>query len=201
MKTVSPVLAGAVLSVTLACSDAPLTSEPEFASVAAAPVTIDFTVAGDGLFDPEFFRADGFFLNAPQRCGPLGCDDWFVSFIQGDLALVGETDQWGPIKGKFTRPISELSLRVAPALQGTAKYVLRVFTSDGALLARSVMTVTQDSGDPADGGMGYFTMRLRNLPSTARRFKLHNVFVRSSFPLNTSIPFGVSSITYTFGPR
>ena len=52
-------------------------------------------------------------------------------------------------------------------------------------------------GDPANSGFGYFTMTLTNLPGPAGSFALDNVFVRSSFPQNGVIPFGVSSITYT----
>jgi len=95
----------------------------------------------------------------------------------------------GPVTATFARPISELSVRVAPALQGTALYLLNAFAESGALLATTSVTVTQDEGDPANSGSGYFTM--------SGSFALDNVFVCSSFPQNVAIPFGVSSITYT----
>ncbi len=155
-------------------------------------VTIDFSSFGSSkFFVPDFYRLDGI-LFPPEQCGASGCSAWFVQFIQGDAALVG-----GPVTATFARPISELSVRVAPALQGTAMYVLSAFAASGALLATTSVTVTQDEGDPANSGVGYFTMTLTNLPGPAKSFALDNVFGRSSFPQNVVIPFGVSSITYT----
>jgi hypothetical protein len=158
----------------------------------APSVTIDFSSFGSSkVFEPEFFRLDGI-LFPPEQCGSSGCGTWFVQFIQGDAALVG-----GPVKATFARPISDLSVNVAPSLQGTATYVLNAFAESGALLATTSVTVTQDEGDPANSGFGYFTMSLTNLAGPAASFVLDNVFVRSSFPQNVTIPFGVSSISYT----
>jgi len=154
--------------------------------------TIDFSSFGSSKdFEPDFFRLDGI-LFPPEQCGSSGCGTWFVQFIQGDAALVG-----GPVTATFARPISDLSVQVAPSLQGTARYVLNAFAESGALLATTSVTVTQDEGDPANSGFGYFTMSLTNLAGQAKSFVLDNVFVRSSFPQNVVIPFGVSSISYT----
>jgi len=183
-----------------ACADlSPTVSAvpPSFAlsareGLGAPSVTIDFSSFGSSkVFVPDFYRLDGI-LFPPEQCGASGCGTWFVQFIQGDAALVG-----GPVNATLARPISDLSVRVAPALQGTAVYVLNAFAASGALLATTSVTVTQDEGDPANSGAGYFTMSLTNLPGPAKRLALDNVFVRSSFPQNVVIPFGVSSITYT----
>jgi len=168
---------------------------PSF-SVGASAVTIDFTSYGEGkVFQPDFYRSDGIVFPA-ERCGSAGCDTWFVGFTQGDVALDGEPSR-GPVQATFTRPISDVSLRVAPRAQGTATYTLSVFAASGELLATTAVTVTQDFGDPANSGFGYFTISLTNLPSPAKRFTLENVFVRSSFPSNPEIAYGVSSISYT----
>ena len=186
------------LLVALSCSEAPTSTEPSFkpGGVGAREVTIDFTSFGEGkVFDPDFYRSDGIRF-PPAPCGSLGCGTWFVGFIQGDDALVGEPE-FGPVKATFTRPVSDLSLQVAPSAQGTARYLLNVFAASGKLLAATSVTVTQDEGDPANSGFGYFTISLTNLPRPVKSFTLDNVFVRSSFPLNTHISYGVSSISYT----
>ena len=187
---------GTLLSACTDRSPAAPADEPQFAlsapvGLGTPSVTIDFSSFGSSrFFVPDFYRLDGI-LFPPEQCGTSGCDAWFVQFIQGDAALVG------PVTATFARPISELSVRVAPALQGTALYVLNAFAESGALLATTSVTVTQDEGDPANSGSGYFTMSFTNLPGPAGSFALDNVFVRSSFPQNVVIPFGVSSITYT----
>jgi len=183
-----------------ACTDRPAAGpadRPSFgAGVAAQRVTVDFTSFGEGqFFEPTFYRSDGILFPA-QACGPAGCTAWFVGFIQGDDALVG-TPSFGPVQATFTRPISDLSVVVAPGIQGTATYVLSAFAVSGELLGTTSVTVTQDIGDPANSGYGYFTIGLTNLPGPAKSFTLDNVFVRSSFPQNTEIPYGVSSISYS----
>ena len=189
--------AGALLS---ACADLSPTESADRTSfrvrarvgLGTPSVTIDLSTFGSSkFFVPDFYRLDGI-LFPPEQCGVSTCSAWFAQFIQGDDALVG-----GPVTATFTRPISDLSLRVAPALQGTATYVLKAFAESGPLLATTSVTVTQDEGDPANSGFGYFTMSLTNLPGPAKSFALDNVFVRSSFPQNVAIPFGVSSISYT----
>lgn len=49
---------------------------------------------------------------------------------------------------------------------------------------------------PANTGFGYFTVSLVNLPRPAKRFSFDHVFVRSSVPTNTFIPYGISEISY-----
>jgi len=165
--------------------------------VGAADVTIDFSSFGEGKeFQPTFYKLDGI-LFPSEECGPAGCRPWFVGFTQGDAGLEGQP-RFGPVTATFMRPISDLSLRVAPRLQGTATYLLSAFAASGELLATTSLTVTQDEGDPANSGPGYFTISLTDLHGPAKRFALDNVFVRSSFPLplNTEIDYAVSSISY-----
>ncbi len=162
--------------------------------VAASEVTVDFTTCGEGVFDPLFYRADGIVF-PPRRCGSDGCASWFVGWVQGDEALA-QYPGLGPITARFTRPISRLSLQVAPGNQGTATYTLTAFGGSGRVLATQSLTVTQDTGDPATGPFGYFSLSLEQLPAPAKSFTLDSVFVRSSFG-NTVIEYGVSSIGYT----
>ena len=187
--------AGACLEPTSPAADLPLPSKAAV-GLGAREVTIDFSSYGAGkVFESDFYRLDGIVF-PPEACGSAGCTPWFVGFVQGDAALAGEP-RFGPVKATFTRPISALSLLVAPSLQGTARYVLSVFAVSGKLLATTSVTVTQDFGDPANSGFGYFAISLPNLPGPAKSLLLENVFVRSSFPQNVEIPYGVSSISYT----
>ena len=193
-----------VMMAVPSCSEAPPNSlEPDLRSgVAQQQVTIDFTSLGIGRYwQPDFVRSDGIRFTR-QQCGAAGCRTLSVDLIQGDAALLGEP-QFGPIQATFTRPIADLSLRVAPALQGTVIYVLKAFAASGKLLGTARLSVTQDFGDPANTGFGYVTVRLSNLPKPAKSFTFQSVFVRSTFPLNTEIPYGISSISYTHwgGPR
>ncbi len=164
---------------------------------APVPITIDFSDPGSGPFDPTFFQSAGVTF-------PAGLE---VGFIQGDEALVSPVTAPGgvntvqPITGIFSPEITSLSARVAPGLQGTALYTLSALNELSQVLKSIAILVTQDTGDPLDSGFGYFTMDLGILPSAATSFSLGNTFVRSSFPLNTFIPFGVSSLTFTPVPE
>lgn len=155
-------------------------------------VTIDFSTHGFGVFDPRFYEAEGIVFPL-ERCGSAGCDTWFVGHVQDFDALVGNT-LLGPITATFTAPVSSLSMQVAPSLQGTAEYTLTAFAS-GSVVARASVTVTEDTGDPADTGFGYFTIDLGTLPRPATSFTLDSRFVRSSFPI-TNIEYAVRSIAY-----
>ena len=171
------------------------------ASVSDREVTIDFSSYGfDKVFDPDFYRSEGIRFPS-QRCGSAGCDTWFVGFFAGDAALVGNR-VLGGVQANFSRPISDLSLNVAPALQGTATYTLTAFSPSGEAIATTSTTVTQDTGDPAHSGFGFFTISLTDLPSPAKSFTLNMDFVRSSFHSDLR-EFGVSSISYVHwgGPR
>jgi hypothetical protein len=161
--------------------------------VGGTTITVAFSSFGSGqVFDPTFFDASGIDF-PPQQCDPSGCHTWFVGFIQGSPALGG-----GVVSATFTHPVSDLSLLVAPALQGTATYTLKAFDASRSLLASTSVTVTQDQGDPATIAYGYFPIALATLPAPATSFTLDNVLVRSSFP-NTvgAIPYGVSTISFT----
>lgn len=142
---------------------------------------IDFSSPGQGTFQPDFFKNQGLIFTQGS----------FVGFVQGDEALIG------PIAGIFRPSVCSLSVRVAPALQGTAAYTLTAFAPSGEIVSQATVTVTQDSGDPENGSFGYFSLELENLTPRANHFTLENRFIRSSFPHNTQIPFAISSLTYT----
>jgi hypothetical protein len=158
---------------------APMVANPGCRS--AASQTIDFSTPGEGPIQPNFFKSQGFVLTGGD----------FVGFIQGDQALVG------PVAGIFHPSVCSLSLRVAPAVQGTAAYTLTAYSPSGEAVGSTTMIVTQDQGDPESGSFGYFSIELSNLSQKAQTFTLENQFIRSSFAHITQIPFGVSSITYT----
>jgi len=185
-----------VMMALLSCSNEPTSFEPDLRSgLAQRRVTIDFTSFGIGrAWQPDFYKSDGIRFTR-QQCGAAGCRDLSVDLFQGDAALQGEPP-FGPIRATFTRPVSELSLEVAPGLQGTVVYVLKAFAASGKLLGTTRVRVTQDFGDPANTGFGYVTVRLPNLPRPAKSFTFQSVFVRSTFPLNTEIPYGIGSISY-----
>jgi len=143
---------------------------------------IDFSSAGEAVFiQPDFFKRQGLVLTQGE----------FVGFVQGDQALIG------PIAGNFHPSVCRLSLRVAPAVQGTAAYTLTAFSPSGEIVSQTTVIITQDSGDPENGPFGYFTIELANLTPWANYFTLENRFIRSSFPQNRQIPFAISSLTYT----
>ena len=184
-----------LIAMLIAAASMAASSAAAAPGVGQAQVTIDFSSYGAGqVFQPDFYRSAGIVF-PPQRCGSAGCVDLYVGFVQGDAALVG-TPAFGPVQATFTRPISDLSLTVAPALQGTATYVLTAFAASGEPIATTSVTVTQDFGDPANTGFGYFTISLSDLAAPAKSFTLENVFVRSSFG-TSAIEYGVSSISYT----
>jgi hypothetical protein len=176
------------------------TSASTISAARATPeVTIDFSAVGAGnVMDPDFFKSDGIVF-PPEFCGPSGCTPLNIVNIQGDAALSGDP-RFGPITAKFSRPISGITPSVAPALQGTATYVLRLFSASGAQVGETVLTVTQDVGDSPPGTPGYFEMSATDLSKRAKSFTLENIFVRtlSGPPTQTLIPYGVNSITYTY---
>ena len=149
----------------------------------------DFTDHGTGPLQTNFFQSEGIIFTAGS----------FVSVVQSDGALIGIGDTIGTIAGVFTTPANSVSVRVAPALQGTATYTLSTFDASSTLVASQSVTITQDTGDPENTGFGYFTIDLDNLPTAASSFTIENTFVRSSgWP--TRIDFGVSEIAFGAPP-
>ena len=162
-----------------------------------ADVTADFSALGVGsVMEFGFFRSSG--LTFPEeQCAPE-CGGWAIEQIQGDDALPQPPGR-GPIVGRFTRPVSAISLRLAPSLQGTAVYVLRAFAAGGRLVDERATTVTQDFGDPANTGFAYFTLGVSGLRHPARWFVVDNVFVRSSFG-GSFVTYGIGSVSFTQWP-
>jgi hypothetical protein len=162
-------------SLLVACAGAPLAD----ANV-SRNVTIDFSTHGEGPLRQDFYKRSGIVFNTGS----------FVGYVFGDQALVG------PVGGTFKSPVSSLSVRAMPAIQGTARYTLTAFGSSSKVVGRSSMTVTQDEGDPLTSPFGYFTIDLR-LPRKAKSFTITNSFLRSSFPHVKGIEFAVSSIAFS----
>ncbi len=149
-------------------------------NVNAFPTTVDFSTHGQGSFQSDFFQGSGIIFTTGS----------FVGFIQSDETLNG------PIAANFATPVSRLFAEIAPALQGTAMYTLSVFDDSANIIDSTSLTVTQDTGDPNSGSFGSFTIDLGTIPTAATSFTIENTFIRSSFATNTSIPYGVSSITF-----
>ena len=147
----------------------------------AVSQTVDFSISGEGSFQPNSFKGQGLVFTKGD----------FVGFVQGEQALIG------PVAGTFHPSVCSISVRVAPAFQGTAAYTLRAYSASGKVVGSRTVIVTQDIGDPENGAPGYFAIELTDLSQKAQTFTLENQFIRSSFPQNTQISFGVSSITYT----
>jgi hypothetical protein len=151
------------------------------AARAASPATtIDFSAVGAGPFTQSYFRHDGIVFTEGN----------FTSLVQWRNALLG------PVAAKLRGCFTSLSVQVAPDLQGTANYTLAAF-KQGSQIASTSMTVTQDEADPSTGPFGYFTISINTFPEDADSFSLSDTFVGSSFPGNTQIGFGVSSITFS----
>jgi hypothetical protein len=155
-------------------------------------VTIDFSTHGQGSFDPTFYKNDGISFREGSGSG------FFIGFIQGDDALQQSGQQNRPIGGTLIPPVSGLSVRLSPELQGTAEYTLTTFDSLGLSIDKHSVLVTQDTGDSQNSEFGYFTIDMKNLPRKAKTFILENRFIRSSFINNTFIPFGVGSISLCY---
>ncbi|GJQ60903.1 MAG: hypothetical protein D8M57_15385 [Candidatus Scalindua sp. AMX11] len=148
-------------------------------NVWAFPTTIDFSTHGQGPFQPDYYKDSGIIFTTGS----------FVGFIQGDETLNG------PIGANLTTPVSRLFAEVAPAIQGTAMYTLTVFDDSANIIDSTSLTVTQDTGDSNSGPFGSFTIDLGTIPTAATSFTIENTFIRSSFT-NSSIPYGVSTITF-----
>jgi hypothetical protein len=162
----------------------------------AKAVTIDFSTAPQfpEPFPKDFYAEQGIVFTEGSNVG----------VIQGDEALGGAPT----IAAFFTTPITSLSLEAAPAFQGTAEYTLTAFDQTGQAVASTATVVTQDLGDPADQGSGYFTVDLGTLPRAATSFTFRSRFIRSSFgtpncgdePVDRCFSYGVRTITFTAAP-
>jgi hypothetical protein len=178
LKVLLSLLASVLLSLAPAqVQAAPSLTTPGCRSTSSQ--TIDFSAAGEGTFQPDFFKS----LVITQGD--------FVGYVQGDQSLIG------PVAGTFHPSVCSISVRVAPAFQGTAAYTLSAYSASGKVVGSTTMTVTQDIGEAESGPIGYFVIELTGLSQKAQTFTLENQFIRSSFPQTTQISFGVSSITYT----
>jgi hypothetical protein len=141
-------------------------------------VTIDFSIHGQSPSDPTFYKNNG------------------ISFRDDALQQSGQQNR--PIGGTLIPPVSGLSVRLAPGLQGTAEYTLTTFDSLGLSIDKHSVLITQDTGDSQNSGFGYFTIDMKNLPRKAKSFILDERFIRSSFIQNTSIPYGLGSISLCY---
>ena len=144
--------------------------------------TIDFSLAGIGPFDQNFFSADGVIFT----------EGTFVGFVQSDEALVFVNER---VAGTFTHAVSDISVQLAPSFQGTAIYTLTALDASSSQIGNQSVQVTEDTGDPEDQGLGYFSVSLTGLPG-AFGFSVESTFVRSSFSNTTTAP-AMSSMSFT----
>ena len=93
---------------------------------------IDFTKHGQGWFQPNFFADEGIIFDDPV----LYTSNWWVGYVQGDEALVND------VYASFKRPISSLSLQVAPSSYGPITYTLTAFSASGAVVVTKTVTVS-----------------------------------------------------------
>jgi hypothetical protein len=171
--------------------------------VGLSTVTIDFSSFNSDPstiepIDGDYFAADGIRFSTP--CNADGCSILEVGMVQGDAAL-RQRPFLGGFEASLSRPVSAISVRFAPGLQGTATYVLRAYSASGDLLASTSTTVTQDFGDPANTGFGHINLSLDDLPAPAKKLTLDSIFVRSSYTWINAIDFGIHEITYTHWSR
>ena len=151
------------------------------APVPTAPVTLDFSAPGQGVFDQSFFVG--------ARRGV------HVGRVRG-VRAGRRRARPGTGRGRFARPVSALSVSLAPAYAGTAEYTLDALNSSGKRVGRARTTVVQDAGDPATGPFGYFTMQLGSLRG-ATAFRLSTRLISSSSPNITLMELGLASLTFT----
>ncbi len=167
-----------------------LVMPPPSAATLGREITIDFSLAGNATaFDSEFFQGEPIVF-AKQDCRWETCQDWFIGYVQGDDAIVN-----GPTPVTFTRPVSALSVRVAPGLQGKADYRLAAYDRAGNVLASKSVIVAQYESDP-HAPFGYFTVELGPLPRPARSFTFEQTNLEMG-PGVTNIEYGMSEITFT----
>ena len=153
-------------------------------AVAGSVVTIDFTQAGQGPFNQNFFASSGIVFTQGT----------FVGFVQGDDALVGP-----PIAGSFLTPVTSLAVNVALGFQAVDDFSLTVYDASSAPISTTTFILDQDTGNPNFMGWGYFTISLPNIPQPAYSFTLSDQFV--SGPINGSTEFGDSSLVFTQVPE
>src|SRR5664279_102492 len=91
---------------------------------------IDFSTHGDGPFDPAFYKHDGITFTETSA------GRFIVALTQGDDSLIQYPENVVQFGGTLIPPVSSLSVRLAPRLQGTAEYTLTTFDSSGKLIVR-----------------------------------------------------------------
>jgi len=167
-----------VTVVALAVVAALLAPAPAAVAADSSTVVVDLSEPGQGFFDQAYFQDDGVVFT----------EGGFVGFLQGDEALIG------PVAGTVGKGFTGVTAQFAPGFQGTADYTLSAYSRSGRELGSSTLRVTQDSGDPESGPLGYATISL-TVAKKATVFRLSSTFVRSSFPNITTIDFGASEVT------
>jgi len=164
--------------VALALAAALLAPAPAAVAAGSSTFVVDLSEPGQGFFDQAYFEDEGVVFT----------EGGFVGFLQGDEALVG------PVAGTVDKGFTGVTAKFAPGFQGTADYTLSAYSRSGRELGSSTLRVTQDSGDPESGPLGYATISLTSAKK-ATIFRLSSTFVRSSFPNVTTIDFGTSEVT------
>jgi hypothetical protein len=156
----------------------------------ATPVTLDFSEAGQGPFDPNFFADRGVVF-------PASAD--FVGFIAGDEAL-GSTGFGNPpnltheILGTFPDfDVQAISVNVALSFQFVGDLRLAAFDRDHNLIDLTMVQLNSILFDPGFTGAGYTTVDLGPLAKPASSFLITNQFVRSASGVGAE--FGISEMT------
>jgi hypothetical protein len=135
----------------------------------AVPVTIDMSDHGGGTFNRDYFQNEGVVFTEGD----------FVGYVQGDDALI--FDQNNGLSGLFTLgPVTDISVEIAPWLQGTWAYRLAALDGLSSIIDSEAIVVTQDTGDPEHSGFGYFSIELTGLPG-AVGFLVESTFIRTSY--------------------
>lgn len=153
--------------------------------VSATPITIDMSSHGLGSFNQSYFMSDGVVFTEGNSVG----------FTQGDESLIFDFN--GGVAGLFAPvPVTSVSVRIAPRLQGTWAYRLAATDVLSNIIDSKTILVTQDVGDPEHSGFGYFSIELSGLPG-AVGFFAESTFIRSSSGSGNNNDAALSSMSFT----
>ena len=178
-----------LLAVVFAVMLAPLAS-----AQSTEDVTIDFSTAGGGILERDFYNLDGVLFDTQG----------FVGDVEGDEAL--HASDTYPVAGDVDGQVSAIAVRAAPDLRGytgffdllTARLTLTALDESGVVVATRSETITTDS--QAGTGFDYVTVDLGTLPRPASAFTLTGETLETDAcppPFRCPYFFAVSELRYT----